>query len=146
MMLISSTSSQHSPIALLPRGDIKRIIISVECLVLNVLNDDPQFGAIVLREVVQHLVANPQLAARIAEALCVVVPRSIEVDGAVVALLNDRPGTDTSRERGMELLGRRYHVQAIVRWLELMTTAGECFNNVTILLLYILQLSNKLGC
>ena len=88
---VATVPAQVQPEATVPRIDPEAAVIGEPGVVVDVLHDDAQPGTVVLRQVVQRLVADPELAGRCAEPLGVLFPGAVKVNRTVLAPLHRRP-------------------------------------------------------
>lgn len=72
-------------------------------IIVDVLHDNFQAGAIVGCQMIEQRVADPILTRRCTKTVTIFVPRTIEIDTAVMATLNRRPFADTMRQYRMLL-------------------------------------------
>lgn len=141
---VAGVPGEVDSVALGARRDAERLVIGVPGVVLQVLDDYAELGAVVARQVVQDLVADPKFAVRIAKAPRVLLPRAIKVDRSVLPLLHHRPGTVAFRHDWPSHSRRRNHVQAIVSRINLGAVAGESLNDAFVLRLDAFELFEKL--
>ena len=108
-------------------------------VILPVPDVDPERVVGVLGEGVQVLVADPELAVDVAEAEGVVVPGAGEVEGAVVAALDEGPAAqvgvhvavDVEDQPGGQLDGvdsahlQPAHLQLVAVWMVVVVVVGE---------------------
>lgn len=141
---VAAVAGDAEAVAVRARPDEELAVHGLPGVVVDVLHDDLEAGAVVGRQVAEQRVADPVLARRSAEAVAVVVPGAVEVDAAVDAPLDRRPLVYAVRQDGVLLAARRNHEQAGRVLFDLRAVRRQLINNRLVLPLHRLQLLHQL--
>ena len=124
-------------------GHPEVIVISRPVLAVNVFHAYLQFCAVVFGQSVQVPVAEPMFARGRAEAVGVVVPTSVEVNGTILTFLDGRPASVTIGHDGLTF-SRWDQVDAAGTWYR-SAVIGQFVYDVLVLLLEGFQLLDKVN-
>lgn len=132
---IARESSKIDSITFVARCNADVLVVGVPWVVLQILYDDAKLRAVVVRQLMQHFIANPQFTVWITETVGILVPRSIKIHRAILTPLHHRPGTNAFSHYRSTLMRWRNHVQTIIGWcVYLRAVTWESFKDVLVLL------------
>lgn len=123
------------------------LVICIPRIVLQVLNNDTEFRAVVFCQLMQQFISNPKFSIGITKTIGIFVPCTIKVHWAVLTPLDNRPRTDAFSHYWSSLMWWRNHVQTIFWWrIYLRAVIWESFQNIFILRFDTFELFEEFRC
>lgn len=143
---VAAVARDAQAIAIFARAHNEIAVHGFPRIVVDVLHDDFQAGAVVGRQVAQNGVADPILTGRSAKTMPIFVPRAIEIDAAVVATLNRRPIANAMGQYWVLLPARCNHKQTGGILFNARAICGQFVDDRFVLFFHRFQLFHQTGC
>ena len=103
--MVTSVTRHAQPVVVCSVCHSKRVVLCVNRVPVKVLQVNSQFVVGLTCQSVDLVQPEPELAAQVTEALFVVGPVSVEIDGAVESFLEDFPAASVGEILSWSLLG-----------------------------------------